>query len=128
VSEIVAEKTESKPAEPTTRGRMARVNATKIRVGIAQLVWLVCVVFALILAAGAFLISLQGSATNSDNALYKFVVDAGSTLDFSVLSRENGLFDFVGKNSETKDALANWGLAAILWLVIGRIADRLIRP
>ena len=107
---------------------MAGVNATKIRVGIAQLVWLVCVVFALVLAAGAFLISLRGSATNSDNALYKFVVDAGSTLDFSVLSRENGLFDFVGKNSETKDALANWGLAAIVWLVIGRIADRIIRP
>ena len=77
---------------------------------------------------GAFLISLRGSATNSDNALYKFVVDAGSTLDFSVLSRENGLFDFVGKNSETKDALANWGLAAIVWLVIGRIADRSSAP
>jgi hypothetical protein len=107
---------------------MARVNATRVRVGIAQLVWLACVVFALVLAAGAFLISIRGSASNSDNALYKFAVDSASALDFSVLSRENGLFDFVGENSETKDALANWGLAAIVWLFIGRIADRMIRP
>ena len=66
----MAQKTEAKTEEPTKRGRMAGVNATRIRVGIAQLVWLVCVVFALVLAAGVFLISLRGSGTNSDNALY----------------------------------------------------------
>jgi hypothetical protein len=107
---------------------MASVNVRSIRTRIGQVVWLVCVLCALVLAAGALLISLQGSGTNSANSLYKFIVDTGDKLDFSVLSRENGLFDFVGKNSDTKDALANWGLAAIVWLVIGRIADRIIRP
>ena len=99
-----------------------------IRTRIGQLVWLVCAVFALVLAAGALLIALQGSGTNPDNAFLEFVVDTGDRLDFVVLSRENGLFDFVGNDSETRDALANWGLAAIGWLVIGRIADRIIRP
>jgi hypothetical protein len=118
----VAQKTGPKTADPPNQ------RATRIRVGIGQLVWLVCVVFALVLAVGALLISLRGSATNSDNALYQLVVDGGDTLDFAVLSRHDGLFDFAGKSAETKDALANWGLAAIVWLCIGRIADRAIRP
>ena len=33
-----------------------------------------------------------------------------------------------GKNAETKDALLNWGLAAVTWLIAGRILDRIIRP
>jgi hypothetical protein len=107
---------------------MARMGMTVIRTQVGQVVWLVCVVFAVVLAAGALLISLHGAGTNSTNSLYEWIVNAGDKLDFGVLSRENGLFDFVGKNSDTKDALANWGLAAIVWLVIGRIADRIIRP
>ncbi len=124
----MAEKTETDTAETGKRRGMASINLGKIRTKIGQLVWFVCVVFALVLAVGALLISLQGSGTNSANSLYKFVVESGDKLDFGVLSRENGLFDFVGKNSDIKDALANWGLAAIVWLVLGRIADRIIRP
>ena len=123
----MAEKTEFDTAETGKRRSMPSIDVGKIRTKIGQLVWLVCVVFALVLAAGALLISLQGSGTNSANSLYKFVVETGDRLDFGVLSRENGLFDFVGKNSDTKDALANWGLAAVVWLVLGRIVDRIVR-
>jgi hypothetical protein len=28
----------------------------------------------------------------------------------------------------TKNALVNWGLAAVVWLIIGRIVERIIRP
>jgi len=107
---------------------MVSIDVSKIRTKIGQVTWLVCVACALVLAAGALLISLQGAGTNSANALYEWIVDTGDKLDFGVFSRENGLFDFVGKNSDTKDALANWGLAAIVWLVIGRVLDRVIRP
>ena len=123
----MAEKTESKTAGSEKRSRMAGISATRIRIGIGQLVWLVCVAFALVLAVGALLISIQGSAASSGNALHEFVMDACGMLDFAVFSRENGLFDFVGNDSDTKEALANWGLAAIVWLVIGRISDRIIR-
>ena len=40
----------------------------------------------------------------------------------------NGIKDFSGKNAETKEALLNWGLAALAWLIGGRILDRIIRP
>jgi hypothetical protein len=107
---------------------MARTDVSTLRSRVGQALWLICVLFALILAIGALLIALQGSGTNPDNGLYKFVVNTGDWLDFGVLSRKDGLFDFVGKNGQTKDALANWGLAAIVWLVIGRVADRVVRP
>jgi hypothetical protein len=123
----VTEKTESEPTVTGKDRRMARMGITVIRTQVGKVFWLVCVVFAVVLAAGALLISLHGAGTNSTNSLYEWIVNAGDKLDFGVLSRENGLFDFVGKNSDTKDALANWGLAAIVWLVIGRIADRIIR-
>jgi len=126
----VADKTDAEETERTTtrRANMSSMDTNAVRNRVAQIVWLVCVVFALVLAAGALLIALQGAGTNSANSLYKFIVETGDKLDFGVFSRENGLFDFVGKNSDTKDALANWGLAAVIWLVIGRILERVIRP
>ena len=33
-----------------------------------------------------------------------------------------------GKNAEVKGALTNWGIAALIYLVVGKILDRLIRP
>ena len=82
-------------------------------------------VAALILAAGALLIALDA---NTDNALVEFVLDAADRLDLGVFDRENGIKDFTGKNAETKEALLNWGLAALAWLIGGRILDRIIRP
>ncbi len=127
----VADKTDAEETAQTTTRRaanMSSVDTNAIRNRVSQIVWIVCVVFALVLAAGALLIALQGAGTNSANSLYKFIVETGDKLDFGVFSRDNGLFDFVGKNSDTKDALANWGLAAVIWLVIGRILERVVRP
>ena len=45
-----------------------------------------------------------------------------------MFSLENGIKEFVGKNSDTKNALFNWGLGAVFWLVVGRLLDRIIRP
>ena len=36
--------------------------------------------------------------------------------------------EFTGENAETKNALFNWGLGAVVWLVVGRILERVIRP
>ena len=110
---------------------MAREAATTtntvamIRTRVAQLVWLVCVVCALFLAIGALTYALDA---NPDNALVGFVRDGANAVDLGVFSLENGIKEFVGKNSDTKNALFNWGLGAVFWLVVGRVLDRIIRP
>ena len=35
---------------------------------------------------------------------------------------------FDGKDAETKGALVNWGIAAVVYLLIGKVLDRVIRP
>ena len=98
-----------------------------VRRRVAQVVWAVCVVAALFLAAGALCIALKA---NPDNALVKFVVDTADKLDLGVFYRDNGVAHFSGHTHavETKNALVNWGLAAVVWLVAGRVLERVIAP
>jgi len=97
----------------------------KARTIIAQVIWLLCVVAALFLAIGALLIALDA---NVDNDLVSFVLDGADAVDLGVFSVDNGIMKFTGENAETKNALFNWGLGAVVWLVVGRILDRVIRP
>ena len=106
-------------------GKKVVAGANAVRSRIASVVWLVAVVCALILAVGALLIALNA---NQDNAIVKFVLDAADTLDLGVFSRTEGIFTFEGANAATKNALVNWGIAAIAYLVVGKILDRIIRP
>ena len=106
--------------DPATLGR---IHAIRTRV--AQLVWLVFVVCALFLAVGALLVALDA---NEKNALVSFVTDGADTVDLGIFSRDNGIMDFRGVNAEVKNALVNWGLGALAYLVVGRIVDRIIRP
>ena len=119
--------TEQKPKRGAAAAAKAKAGAEFVRLRIAQLVWLVCVLAALVLAAGALLIALQDSV-NRSNDLVQFVLDAADQLDFGVFDRTDGVFGFDGKNAETKDALLNWGIAAVVWLIGGRIVDRIVRP
>ncbi|MCW2758138.1 MAG: hypothetical protein JWO46_1884 [Nocardioidaceae bacterium] len=105
------------------RGRAA-VLQTRIRV--AQVVRLVFVLAAVVLAVGALLIALRTNI-NESNAIVKFVIDVADAID-GPFSRNDGIFTFSGKNGATKEALVNWGIAAIVYLVIGRVLDRVIRP
>jgi hypothetical protein len=104
---------------------VSRVTVATVRTRVAQLLWLACVVCALFLAAGALTYALQA---NPDNALVQFVRDGANAVDLGVFSLENGIKEFVGKSSDTKNALVNWGLGAVFWLVLGRILDRVVRP
>ncbi len=103
--------------------KTSAVGAARTRV--AQAVWLVAVVCALFLAIGALLVALDA---NRDNALVAFVLDVAGFLDLGVFSPGNGVFTFEGADAATKNALANWGLAAIAYLVVGRIVERIVRP
>ncbi|WP_395657730.1 hypothetical protein [Nocardioides sp.] len=100
-------------------------TGSTLRLRIAQLIWLAAVVCALFLAVGALLVALDA---NLDNALVRFVLDVAGALDLDVFSRRNGVFTFDGSDAATKNALTNWGLAAIAYLVVGRVLWRIVRP
>jgi hypothetical protein len=106
-------------------GKTATTRGGSIRTRVAQVVWLVAVLCALFLAVGALCIALDA---NVDNALVKFVLDVADKIDLGVFSRDNGIFKFHGSDAATKNALANWGLGAIAYLIVGRILERIIRP
>jgi hypothetical protein len=104
----------------------ARPSAVhRIRRVLAQLVWVVCSIAALVLALGALFIAFKA---NADNALVRFVLDLADTLDLGVFDRDDGIKQWTAENAQTKNALFNWGLGALVWLVVGRVVDRLIRP
>jgi hypothetical protein len=100
-------------------------SGAALRVRLAQVIWLAAVVCALFLAVGALLIALDA---NQDNALVKLVLDVADAVDLDVFSRDNGIFTFDGQDAATKSALANWGLGAVAYLVVGRILERIVRP
>jgi hypothetical protein len=101
------------------------MKSSSVRARLAQVVWLVFVVAALFLAVGALCIAL---GANRDNGLVRFVLDGANAVDLGIFSRDNGIKQFTGDNADTKNALFNWGIGAIAWLVVGRILERVIRP
>lgn len=103
-----------------SRGQIAAA-VSGVRERLAAIVWIVCVAAALILAAGALLIAL-GANTNND--LVHHVIGWARDLDGPF----NKMFTFDGDNAATKAALVNWGLAAVAWLVGGKIVSSIIRP
>lgn len=95
------------------------------RTVVAQLLWTLCVLAALVLAVGALLVAVRA---NEVNALVKAVMRLADTVDLGVFDRAHGIKQFGGSDPATKDALFNWGLGALAWLIVGRLIDRLLRP
>lgn len=117
------------PAEETGVDRSAQVKAAVdlVRTRVAQVVWILCVLAALVLAVGALCIALKA---NGDNSLVKFCIDTADKLDLGVFSRTDGVAHWKGHThtSLTKNACVNWGLAAVVWLIVGKIVERVVRP
>ena len=98
------------------------------RRGVATTVWLLAVLAALILAAGALVVALDLDRRGS---FVDVLLSTADTLDVV------GVLDEVGPDGKgqaaRQDALArtvlvNWGLCAVAYLVVGKVFDRLIRP
>lgn len=121
--------TEASPKAPTkarkTRAPKVTLSVGAVRRYAAQAVWFICVVFALFLAVGALTYALNA---NPDNGLVDFVRDWANRVDLGVFSPVNGIKEFTGEHADVKNALFNWGLGSVFWLVLGRILDRVLRP
>jgi hypothetical protein len=116
-------------AEPEKKEKKGDAGATvnRVRNIVATVVWVLAVLAAVILAAGALVIVLD---FNEKNSVVKFLRETADNLNFL---GELKSFD-AGKSAESKhDALVktvlvNWGICAVVYLVIGKVLERLIRP
>ena len=66
------------------RSTQAKAAVTVVRTRVAQVVWVLCVAAAVVLAAGALCIALKA---NPDNALVKLILQTADKLDLGVFSR-----------------------------------------
>ncbi len=107
-----------------TRPKGASQNA--IRAKIARVWSIVFGVLAAILALGALLVVLR-SNVNESNSVVKLITDIADAIS-GPFSLDDGVFDFTGKNAEAKNALLNWGIAALVYLLIGRFGSNAIAP
>jgi len=119
------EKTEKVVKTDRTDRASRSADVARGRTLLARVLWAIAVVFASVLAIGALVVALDA---NKSNDLVGFVLDFAAGVDLGVFERQNGVFKFDGSNADTKNALVNWGLAAVVWLFVGRIVDRLVRP
>ena len=101
------------------------LTAARVRDNVARVVWVVCMTLALVLAVAAFTYALEA---NEDNGLVKLVRDLADAFDLSFFDLDNPVKAFEGKNAGVKTALFNYGLASVVYLVIGRALERVIRP
>ena len=101
----------------TTSSRANRhAGAAVARASIARAVMLIASAAALVLLIGILLVVLEA---NRSNELVQFVRDAASLLA--------GPFDdLFTLDSNKAEKAVNWGLAAVVWLALGRLVSRLL--
>jgi hypothetical protein len=111
------------------RSEARKIQNDQIRDTMAKILRVVFLFFAVVLALGAFLVAAHDNVSQT-NPLVKFVLNVADAID-GPFSRDDGIFKFNGSNDEvntTKDAVVNWGIAALVYLAIGRYLQRLLAP
>jgi len=103
-----------------------QAETDQIRDTVSKIVRIAFLACSVVLALGAFLIAAKDNVSQ-DNQLVKFILDAAGAID-GPFSRTDGIFAFHGDKAEVKDAVVNWGIAAIVYLTIGRYLQRLLAP
>ncbi len=117
-----------KKVDPTS----TRYDADKIRTIVARVVWLVFVLCALSLAVAALLYAIEAEPENNLVDLFYSIADR---VDLNFFGLEDPIREFTidgGKNDGQVDlqktALFNYGIGSILYLIVGRIVEKLIHP
>ena len=105
--------------------RLTGAGITRLRTMLGQIVWFACLLAATALLLGAVLVVLEA---NTRNALVEAVLRAADWADLGVFSRTAGVKQFTGDGAAVKNAITNWGLGAVAWLVVGRVARRILTP
>ena len=91
----------------------------KLRNLIASLIWLIAVLAAAVLALGALFTALD--QTNQSNEIVRWILERGHDLV--------GPFKDLFRLETAKNTLlVNWGIAALVYLIAGKIIERFVRP
>ena len=100
-------------------------SSSRLRLVLSRVVWGVSVVCASALAVAALLIALDAEPSNP---LVDFVLDLADAVDLGIFDLGNPIKRFSGANGAKTTALVTYGLGALAYLVVGRLAERVIRP
>ena len=113
--------------EKKDKSRDAGAAVDKVRSLVATAVWVLAVLAAVILAAGALVIVLD---FNKDNGVVSFFRDTADNINFlgELKSFDAGKSAASKQDALVKTVLVNWGICAVVYLVIGKLLERLIRP
>jgi hypothetical protein len=114
--------------------REHRLELAAVRAKLARVIVAVFSLFAVMLALGALLVALRHDVSET-NGLVRFIKGFADAID-GPFNRQNGIFHFAPASHKhaaidaatTKDAIVNWGLAALVYLMIGRILAKLVAP
>jgi hypothetical protein len=109
--------------EPPGKGKQAVTavgsGVRRLRNLLASLIWLVAVIAAAVLALGALFTALD--QTNQSNEIVRWVLERGHELV--------GPFKDLFRLETAKNTLlVNWGIAALVYLIAGKIVERFVRP
>src|SRR3954452_2035386 len=105
------------------RGSAALVRVRRVA---ARVILLVFTFTAAMLAVGALLVALRHNI-NTDNPVVEAIIRFCDFVD-GPFARDTGIFQFHGDNEMAKEALVNWGIAALVYLLVGRLLAGVVRP
>lgn len=107
------------------------VDVAKARNLVARVAWLLCAFFAAVLALAALLGALEA---NFSNGLVKFILETADKVDLGAFDLRDPIKTFSGDpidggagDVNVKTLLFNYGIAAVVWLGIGSVVNRLVR-
>ncbi len=123
VSRVSTAKSSATPTKSASAGKQALgsvgTGVRQLRNLLASVIWLVAVLAAALLALGALFTALD--QTNQSNEIVRWVLERGHDLV--------GPFKDLFRLETAKNTLlVNWGIAALVYLIAGKILERFIRP
>jgi hypothetical protein len=122
----VSPKASTDESESAGKKSRSSMSTDQLRGQLARVIRLVFGILATILAVGAILVVLRDSV-NEQNSIVRFVLDVADAVA-GPFDRQDGIFNFSGDNADAKNALVNWGIAAVVYLVVGRVLSGIVAP
>jgi hypothetical protein len=111
-------------AEPDKKVDAASA-VNKVRSTVATVIWVLAVLAAVVLAVGALVITLD---FNADNPLVHFFAQTADNIDFGAFKKFEPGKGETAHDARVKTVLVSWGIAAVIYLVVGKVLERVVRP